>query len=277
MSGRDQLSLDLSGAVAIVTGAGSRTEGIGNGRASAILLAKHGARVALVDVDGEAAEQTRSLIEAEKGVAETFVGDVSDADAWRAITADVRARFGSATILVNNVGIAGPPGTAEEVDPQAWDDAMRVNVKSMVLAAGACIPAMAAVGGGSIINMSSAAGLVGGHPAIMYATSKGAIVQMTRAMASQHGPQLIRVNCVAPGMVYTPMVVSRGMTEEMREARRNRSVLKTEGTAWDVAAAVLFLSSPMARWITGVVLPVDGGYSSAGMALPTPPRRPVSH
>lgn len=135
---------------------------------------------------------------------------------------------------------------------------------------------MARAGGGSIVNMSSAAGLVGGHPAILYATSKGAITQLTRAMAAHHGPDDIRVNCVAPGMVYTPMVVTRGMTPEMRELRKNRSPLKSEGTAWDVGAAVLFLVSPMARWITGVVLPVDGGYSSAGMPLPTPPRPPVT-
>lgn len=272
MGSPDRLSLDLAGAVAIVTGAGSRTEGIGNGRASAILLARHGAQVALVDVDRAAVDHTRSLIAGEGGVAETFVGDVSQPEDCHSIASAVQHGLGPATILVNNVGIAGPPGTADEVDPQAWDDAMRVNVKSMVLTSGVCIPAMAAAGGGSIINMSSAAGLVGGHPAIMYATSKGAIVQMTRAMAAQHGPQGIRVNCIAPGMVYTPMVVARGMSEEMREARRNRSLLRTEGTAWDVAAAVLFLAGSMARWITGVVLPVDGGYSSAGMALPTPPR-----
>jgi NAD(P)-dependent dehydrogenase (short-subunit alcohol dehydrogenase family) len=264
--------LDLAGAVAIVTGAGSQTEGIGNGRASAIMLAHHGARVAVVDRVAEAAEQTRRAIDEAGGSAAVFLGDVSDEDDCREIVEAVTERLGTPTVLVNNVGVAGPPGTVEHVDADAWDAGMRVNVKSMVLMSGLCVPGMARAGGGAIVNMSSAAGLVGGHPAIMYATSKGAITQLTRAMAGQHGKQGIRVNCVAPGMVYTPMVIVRGMTPEMREARRGRSLLETEGTAWDVAAAVLFLVSPMARWITGVVLPVDGGYSSAGMAMPTPPR-----
>jgi len=268
--------LDLAGAVAIVTGAGSQTEGIGNGRASAIMLARHGARVAVVDRVEEAAEQTRRTIEQEGGSAAAFLGDVSDEQDCRDIVGRVGEHLGTPTILVNNVGVAGPPGAVDEVDLEAWDAGMRVNVKSMVLMSGLCVPAMARAGGGSIVNMSSAAGLVGGHQAILYATSKGAITQLTRAMAAHHGPDGIRVNCVAPGMVYTPMVVTRGMTPEMRELRRNRSLLKSEGTAWDVGAAVLFLVSPMARWITGVVLPVDGGYSSAGMPLPTPPRPPVT-
>jgi NAD(P)-dependent dehydrogenase (short-subunit alcohol dehydrogenase family) len=264
--------LDLAGAVAIVTGGGSQTEGVGNGRASAIMLARYGAHVAIVDRVAEAAEQTRRAIDETGGTAAVFVGDVSDEDDCREIVGAVTERLGTPTVLVNNVGVAGPPGTVENVDADAWDAGMRVNVKSMVLMSGLCVPGMTEAGGGAIVNMSSAAGLVGGHPAILYATSKGAITQLTRTMASQHGKQGIRVNCIAPGMVYTPMVIVRGMTAEMREARKGRSLLETEGTAWDVAAAVLFLVSPMARWITGVVLPVDGGYSSSGMAMPTPPR-----
>jgi len=102
--------------------------------------------------------------------------------------------------------------------------------------------------------------------------TKGAIIQLTRTMAAQHGEAGVRVNCVAPGMIYSPMVVVRGMSEEMREQRRQRSILKTEGTPWDVGAAVLFLASELGRWITGVTLPVDAGYS-AGMTLPSPPRK----
>lgn len=268
--------LGLDGAVAVVTGAGSQTEGIGNGRASAIMLARHGARVAVVDRVEEAAEQTRRTIVEAGGSAEVFLGDVSDTADGREIVRAVTERLGTPTLLVNNVGVAGPPGAVDEVDLDAWDTGMRVNVRSMALMSGLCVPGMIRAGGGAIVNMSSAAGLVGGHPAILYATSKGAITQLTRAMAAHHGADGIRVNCVAPGMVHTPMVVARGMTPEMREIRRNRSLLKTEGTAWDVGAAVLFLLSPMARWITGVVLPVDGGYSATGMPLATPPRPPVS-
>jgi NAD(P)-dependent dehydrogenase (short-subunit alcohol dehydrogenase family) len=109
------------------------------------------------------------------------------------------------------------------------------------------------------VNLASVAGLLGGSTGLLYQTSKGAVVNMTRGMATQHAAQGIRVNCVAPGMVYTPMVYARGMSEELRQARRNRSLLKTEGTGWDVGEAVVFLASEAARWITGVVLPVDAG------------------
>jgi NAD(P)-dependent dehydrogenase (short-subunit alcohol dehydrogenase family) len=141
---------------------------------------------------------------------------------------------------------------------------MRVNVTSMVIMAKHAIPEMRKSGGGSIVNLSSVAGLTGGHGRLLYPTSKGAIVNLTRAMAAHHGREGIRVNAVAPGMVYTPMVYSQGMPPELREARRLRSLLQTEGTGWDVGQAVLFLASDEARWITGVTLPVDAG-ATAGM------------
>ena len=120
---------------------------------------------------------------------------------------------------------------------------------------------------GAIVNIASVAGLLGGHPNLLYATSKGAIVQMTRAMAANHGADGVRVNCVAPGMVYTPMVYGRGMSEELREQRRKGSLLQVEGTGWDVGKAVVYLASEQARWLTGVVLPVDAG-TTAGFSLP---------
>lgn len=256
----------------MVTGGGARQEGHGIGSASAVMLARAGARVAVLDVDPEAAERTRVAIAREGGVADLIECNVSVPDDCERAVAMVSERLGTPTVLVNNVGLAGPPGTAVEVDLERWDAGMEVNVKSMMLMARAAIPAMVAAGSGAIVNMSSAAGLLGGHPALLYGTTKGAIVQMTRMMAAHHGLNGIRVNCVAPGMAYTPMVVSRGMSDEMREIRRKRSLLQTEGTAWDVAAAVLFLASDLARWVTGVTLPVDAGYS-AGSHLPTPPRR----
>lgn len=218
------------------------------------------------------ARETERMISAEGGQSIVLGGDVSrDAECARIVEAAI-AGFGDVSVLVNNVGVAGPAGTAVEVDPDEWDTAMQVNVKSMMLMSRHVIPSLRRTGGGSIVNMSSAAGLVGGHPALMYATSKGAITNMTRSMAVHHGPDGIRVNCIAPGMVYTPMVTSRGMSSELREARRVRSLLQTEGTAWDVAGAVVFLASQLARWVTGVVLPVDAGYSAAGTPLVTPPR-----
>lgn len=120
----------------------------------------------------------------------------------------------------------------------------------------------------AIVNIASVAGLVGGHPSLLYPTSKGAVVNMTRAMAAQHGAEGIRVNCIAPGMVYTPMVYSRGMTPEMRETRRMRSLLQTEGSGWDVGNAVLYLVGDESRWVTGVILPVDAGATAGAGRLP---------
>ena len=256
----------MAGKVAIVTGGGSRAEGIGNGRASAILLARHGAKVCVSDATLAHAQETARLIADEGGACMVCAADVSRPDACEATVAAAVDRWGRLDVLVNNVGIDGPPGAATEVDPDAWDEAMRVNVKSMMLMAKYAVPQMVSQGGGAIVNIASFAGLVGGHPALLYPTSKGAVVNMTRAMAAHHGAQGIRVNAVAPGAVYTPMVSAAGMSEAARDARKNRSLLKTEGTGWDVGHAVLFLASDEARWITGVILPVDAG-ASAGLPL----------
>jgi NAD(P)-dependent dehydrogenase (short-subunit alcohol dehydrogenase family) len=264
----------LKDKVAIVTGAGSRGEGIGNGRAMAILFACEGARVVLVDAKREWAEATYEMILTEGGEREkciTVQADVSDEAACKGVVSQAVEKFGRVDILVNNVGVAGPDGTAVEVDPREWDEAMKINVKSMMLMAKYCVPEFEKVGGGAIVNIASVAGLTGGHPRLLYSTSKGAVVNMTRAMAADHGLEGIRVNAIAPGMVYTPMVVSRGMTTDMREARRQRSLLQTEGTGWDVAKAALFLASDDARWITGVILPVDAGATAGQGQLPTPP------
>lgn len=266
-------SFGLGGRSAIVTGAGSVGEGIGNGRASAILLARAGAGVTLVDLHGEAAEVTAATIRAEGGQALVVEADVADAEGSATVVDAAVAEFGAVDVLVNNVGIAGPRGDATAVDPEAWDAAMRVNVASMMLMAKFAVPLMEEGGGGSIVNISSAAGLLAGHPNLLYPTSKGAVVQLTRSMAMHHGSAGIRVNCVAPGAVNTPMAVAHGLTPELREVRRRRSLLKTEGSGWDIGLAVAFLSGSLSRWITGVVLPVDAGYAAAGMTVATPPRQ----
>ena len=129
----------------------------------------------------------------------------------------------------------------------------------MMLMAKYAIPAMRRSGGGAIVNIASVAGLKGGHPHLLYPTSKGAVVNMTRAMAVHHAGDRIRVNCVCPGMVYTPMVQQGGMTAERREARKNRSILRVEGSGWDVGAAVAFLCGGNSRWMTGAIVPVDAG------------------
>src|SRR3546814_8157473 len=125
--------------------------------------------------------------------------------------------------------------------------------------------------GGSIVNIASVAGLQGGHPSLLYPTSKGAVVNLTRAMAAHHGRDGIRVNCIAPGSVYTPMVATRGMTDEMRAARVDQTLLGVEGTGWDIAHGCLFLGSDESRWITGVILPIDGGRTAGRPKGATPP------
>ncbi|HKF78541.1 MAG TPA: SDR family oxidoreductase [Candidatus Dormibacteraeota bacterium] len=261
----------MAGRVAIVTGAGSRAPGgIGNGRATSVVLARAGARVALLDTVREWADETLEMVEREGGAAFVLETDVTDPEACRAAVAETVRRWSRVDVLVNNVGIGGPPGTAVDVDLDEWDRAMRVNVTSMVLMARCVIPEMRAAGGGAIVNLGSVAGLTGGHPNLLYPTSKGAVVQMTRAMAAHHGREGIRVNCICPGMVYTPMVYARGMSEETRNRRRRRSLLQTEGTGWDVANAVLYLASDEARWVTGMVLTVDAGATAGMGSLPVP-------
>jgi NAD(P)-dependent dehydrogenase (short-subunit alcohol dehydrogenase family) len=265
----------LEGKVAIVTGAGSRGEGIGNGRATAVILARHGAKVMLVDTVAEWADETARLIADENGTAQIIECDVSAPASCQSIVARTVAVWGRLDILVNNVGITGPRGDAVEVDVDAWDAAMQINVTSMMLMAKYVIPEMVRSGGGSIINLSSVAGLLAGHPSLLYPTSKGAIISLTRAMAAHHGRDGIRVNCIAPGTVYTPMVASRGMTPEMRRARAETTLLGTEGTGWDIGYGALFLASDESRWITGIILPIDGGATAGRGGSPVPPSEPA--
>jgi len=258
-----RISQDLRDKVAIVTGAGSRAEGIGNGRAAAILLAEAGTKVVLLDENQKWAERTLEMINTDGGEAVVVRADVTKPEDCAHAVKTAVERFGRLDILVNNVGVNGPRGDAVAVDLDQWDQGLRINVTSMMLMARFAVPEMAKRKSGAIVNIASVAGLRGGIPNLLYATSKGAVVNMTRAMAANHAADGIRVNCVCPGMVYTPMMYARGMTPEIREGRRMRSLLKTEGSGWDTGAAVVFLASGSARWITGVILPVDAGATAA--------------
>ncbi|MBX3499481.1 MAG: SDR family oxidoreductase [Alphaproteobacteria bacterium] len=260
----------MDGKVAIVTGAGSRADGIGNGRAAAILMARAGARVLLIDAVPEWAEATAKMIRDEGGTCLVRQADVTDAAQCQAAVKAAVDAWGRVDALVNNVGVGGPVGNAVDIDLAAFDHAMRINVTSMVAMAKYVIPEMRRLESGAIVNIASVAGLRGGHPSLLYPTSKGAVVQLTRAMAAHHGREGIRVNCIAPGMVYTPMVYSRGMTPEQRELRRKRSLLQVEGNGWDVGHAVLYLCSDAARWVTGVILPVDAGATAGSAESPSP-------
>ena len=257
--------LGLDGKVAIVTGGGALDDGIGNGRAAAILLARAGARVLVVDLDRQRAERTVTMIADEGGTASAYAADVTDESQARAMVDAAVVRFGRLDCLDNNVGIGGR-GSVVEMGPEDWHRVMRVNIDSMFMASRYAIPAMkASAGGGSIVNVSSISAL---RPRGLtaYSTSKGAVIALTRAMAMDHGPDGIRVNCVAPGPVYTPMVYSRQMSPAGREARRKASVLGIEGTGWDIGYAVRFLLSAEARYITGQTLVVDGGATLVGPA-----------
>lgn len=249
----------LTNKVAIITGAGSSGPGVGTGKAIAILFARAGAKVLLVDRLVQNAQETCAEILAEGGDAAVFAGDVTSAADCQAMVEAVVTRYGGLHILVNNVGITAG-GTVVDVSEEAWDRVFAVNLKSMMLTSKYAIPQMMAAGGGSIINMGSVEGLRSGafSPLAAYAASKGGVAALTTAMAVQHGRQGIRVNCIAPGFIYTPLVAPH-VNEEGRALRREAAPLGTEGTAWDVAWAALFLASDEARWITGVVLPVDGG------------------
>ena len=258
-------ALGLEGKVAIVTGGGAADDGIGNGRAAAILLARAGAKVFVVDLDRARAERTVAMIAQEGGTATAFVADVTDEQQASAMVGAVIAQFGRLDCLDNNVGIGGP-GSVTEVALEQWRQVMRVNVESMFIASRHAIPAMKeTAGGGAIVNVSSISAL---RPRGLtpYSTSKGAVIALTRAMAVDHGPDGIRVNCVAPGPVYTPMVYSRQMSVAAREARRKASVLGIEGTGWDIGYAVRFLLSAEARYITGQTVVVDGGATLVGPA-----------
>ncbi|MEE8435605.1 MAG: SDR family NAD(P)-dependent oxidoreductase [bacterium] len=248
----------LRGKAAIVTGGGAEGEGIGNGRAAAILLARSGVRVLVADLKQELAENTVRMIEEAGGEAIAHGADVTDEAQCREMVAAAVKHFGRLDFLDNNVGIGGH-GSVVEMDPEQWRRIMQVNVDTMYLAARHAIPAIIESGdGGAIVNIASISAL---RPRGLtaYSTSKGAVIALTRAMAVDHGKDGIRVNCVAPGPVYTPMVYSFGMSEEARQRRQKASPLGIEGSGWDVGQAVRFLLSGHARYITGQTLVVDGG------------------
>jgi NAD(P)-dependent dehydrogenase (short-subunit alcohol dehydrogenase family) len=253
----------LTGKVAIVTGGGAAADGIGNGRAAAILLARAGASVLVVDRDLPLAERTVAMIAAEGGSAVAASYDVTSSMQCAAMVEDAVSRWGRLDCLDNNVGI-GSKGTVVEETEETWARVMHVNVDTMFLACKHAIPAMIrTAGGGSIVNVSSISAL---RPRGLtaYSVSKGAVIALTKAIAVDHGADGIRANCVAPGPVYTPMVYARGMTEQARDTRRQASVLKLEGNGWDIGSAVRFLLSAQARYITGQVLVVDGGATLVG-------------
>jgi len=255
----------LAGKVAIISGGGAVGDGIGNGRAAAILLARAGTHVLVADRDLKLAERTVEMIKAEGGQhAAAFAGDMTqEADCKRLVDAAVD-RWGRLDFLDNNIGI-GSRGSVVEEKPEEYRRVMQVNVETMFLLSKHAIPAMIKTAkGGSIVNISSISAL---RPRGLttYTTSKAAVIGLTQAMAVDHGKDHIRVNCICPGPMFTPMVNrGNGMSEANRAQRANASVLKIEGTGWDIGHTVRFLLSNHARYITGQVIVVDGGVTLQG-------------
>lgn len=252
----------LAGKVAIVTGGGAAGTGIGNGRAAAILLARAGTRVIVVDKALDLADKTVAMIKDDGGEAVALEADLTRDEDCAAMVRTALDRFGRLDFLDNNVGI-GSRGSVVDETQENWRRVMQVNVETMFLASKHAIPAMIRGGGGAIVNVSSISAL---RPRglTVYSASKGAVIALTRAMAVDHGRDGVRVNCVAPGPMYTPMVYQRGMSPEARERRRRASALQIEGTGWDIGQAVRFLLSDHARYITGQTLVVDGGATLSG-------------
>lgn len=247
----------LAGRTAIVTGAGPRnTRHVGIGQAISVLLAREGANVVLVNRDPERAAAVRDQIADEGGRAFVCAGDVSDPeDAARIVRAAVE-EFGGLHVLVNNAAALGA-GSIVDTDLDDWHRVLDVNLTGAMLMSRFAIPRLVDAGGGSIVHITSISSLRGYFSSAAYHASKAGLHGLMAAMAVQHGKQGIRVNCVVPGHALTAM--SGDPDEEQRSVRNALNPLGTEGTAWDVGWAAVYLASDEARWVTGVSIPVDGG------------------
>lgn len=265
--------LRLDGKVALVSGAGSVGEGWGNGRATAVLLARQGAKVYGTDIQTDAAEVTRGIIAGEGGTCAVRSCDMTKTADVAVMVADCLAKFGRIDILVNNVG-GSAPGTAASMSEEVWDRQIAHNLKTMFLATKHVLPVMEAQGSGAIINLSSVAGLRMSptRPHVAYSTAKLGILAFSKSTALAYAAKGIRCNTVVPGLMNTPLVEHRlaksiaGGDLAALVAKRDAAVpVGHMGTAWDVAHAILFLVSDEARYITGTELVVDGGLTAAGM------------
>lgn len=259
----------LQGKVALVTGCGTLEQGWGNGKAIAVLLARQGAKVFGVDLNLEAAEVTRKIIEEEGGQAEVMACDVTDTHQVQEMIRICMERFGRIDILVNNVGRSEPGGPVE-MDEQIWQDQLDVNVTSAFLTCKHVLPIMEKQGKGAIVSISSVAGFrYIGKPQVGYAAAKAALMQLTKTTAVIYAQKGVRLNCVAPGLMFTPLVerlankYAKGDFEGFVKHRHQQVPMGHMGDAWDVANAVLFLASDESRYITGQTLVVDGGIISA--------------
>ncbi|MBI1823114.1 MAG: glucose 1-dehydrogenase [Nitrospirae bacterium] len=250
----------VEGKTAIVTG-GS----LGIGRATALLLAKEGAKVAVTDVLEKEGLKVVEEIDRAKGVAKFWLLDVSNENEVKKTFSEIQKAFGKIDILVNNAGISGTDKPTHEVTSEEWDRVMAVNVKGVFFCTKHAIPFMKK-GGGSIVNLSSIYGLVGGADVPPYHASKGAVRLMSKTDALLYAKNKIRVNSVHPGFIWTPMVEnffkSKGNVEETRKFADDLHPLGHIGEADDIAYGILYLASEEAKFVTGSELVIDGGYTA---------------
>jgi len=246
--------------ITFITGAGS-----GIGRAAALRLARHGARVLVTDLSATGGQETVEQIVADGGQAHFLPCDVTQAEDVAQAMSEIRQRWGGLHIAINNAGISGSfDKPIDQTDDAIFDQVMNVNVRGVWLCLKAEIPLILASGGGAIVNLASVAGLIGAARGAAYCASKHAVVGLTRAVALEYARKGLRVNAVCPSFIETPMVTA--ITEQsayMAESTRAASPMKRLGTAQEVAEAILFLCSPAASFMNGVALPVDGGLTAS--------------
>ena len=261
--------LSLKGKIAVVMGCGSSGPGWGNGKATAVLLARQGAHVVGTNRDLEAAEETRRVIEEEGNSCQVHAIDATQGEIVGGFMRAVRDQHGRLDILVNNVGQSEPGGPVD-MSEEVWEAQYRLNATTAFLGCKHAIPIMEAQGGGAIVNVSSVAGLMYiGKPQVGYAAAKAALIQFTKTTAVIHAPNQVRLNCVVPGLMHTPLVnrlaerYAGGDYEGFVAKRHNQVPMGHMGDAWDIAHAALFLTSDEARYVTGTTIVVDGGITAA--------------
>ena len=255
----------LAGKVAIIVGAGQQPgETVGNGRAVAERFAEEGARLLLVDTQPDALKDTEDKLRSMGAQVASALADITRADDCARIAAQCVATFGRIDVLHNNVGRSKGDKSTVELGADMWDEIMAMNLKGMFMTCKHVLPQMIAQKEGSIINISSTSSL-SARPTVAYKTSKGAVNTFTQHLAYENAAHGVRANAILPGLIDTPMAIERraqerGVSREIVRAEREAMVpMRRMGSAWDVAHAAVFLASDEARYITGVLLPVDGG------------------